>query len=228
MAVSRSTFLPLAFLLGLLPPPVIQSPTEGQASDTLPLRLHIVGSGLSPAIGNLCRLRLSPDFRYAGGQRFVLRGIADAEQHFFVLADSAGTIRQLYWLQAEELLPGQAGTYDYSADATRTLGELQWAVNLRTLSGSPQPGSDRSAALAHLAARGYRFPPMAPRLRLVYVPDSRGRREFMIVYLEAASPATPDAALETVLTRAMRGLQLKTCSSQSQFTPPAGRPQGPR
>jgi hypothetical protein len=155
--------------------------------------MRVRDHGVAPTIGKLCRVGAGRGFRYVGGQRFVLKRVADAEQHFFVSADSGGVIRQLYWLQAEELLPGVPGGYDYTADSLRTVAALPWWVNLRAIGGAAQPGSDRSAALAHLAARGLRFPAMAPRLRMVYVPEPRGRREFMIVYLEAASEAGSEA-----------------------------------
>jgi hypothetical protein len=204
----RFALFPAALIIGLVPGASSQSGSTPARADSLPLRLRVSDNGLSPAIGKLCRVQAGRGFRYAGGQRFVLKQVADAEQHFFLSADSGGTVRQLYWLQAEELLPGVQGGYDYTADTLRTVATLPWWVSLRSVGGPSQPGSDRSAALAHLAARGFRFPALAPRLRLVYVPEPRGRREFMIVYLEAAALAGADTGLDAVLARARQGLEL--------------------
>jgi hypothetical protein len=66
--------------------------------------------------------------------------------------------------------------------------------------------------VAFLAERGFHIPLTAPRLRLVYVPEAKGRREFMVVYLEAATAAGKDTSFEATLARARRGLQFKSCS----------------
>lgn len=203
---ARSSLLSLLLLITL------SNLAIAQAGDTLPRRLKVTAGTISPRIGGLCRVQLAPAFSYVGGQRFVLLGVADAEQHFFVAADSAKVIRQAVWLQAEETLPDQSGGYDYSSDSSRTLSTLPWAVNLRLNRGAPRPGSDGAAMLGYLTARGYHFPQMAPRLRLVYVPEPRGRREFMIIYLEAMDVTAPDTALDGVLARALHAIQLKACS----------------
>jgi len=179
--------------------------------DTLPMRLRVTGNTVELSTGRLCQARAGREFRYAGGQRFILKSVADAEQHFFVSADSDGTIRRLFWLQAEELLPGREGGYDYTSDSLRTVGTLPWWVSLRAVTGAPQAGSDRDATVKYLTAHGFRFPALAPRLRLVHVPEARGRREFMVIYLEAASLAGADTSLDSVLARAQQGLQFQAC-----------------
>lgn len=179
--------------------------------DTLPRRLTVAAGIISLRVGGLCGVQLAPAFAYVGGQRFVLQGVADAEQHFFVAADSTRMIHQAVWLQAEELLPDRPGGYDYSSDSSRTVSTLQWAVNLRSNRSIPPPGSDGAAMLGYLTARGYRFPRMAPRLRLVYLPEPRGRRELMVIYLEALEVAAADTTLDGVLARVRQAIQLRAC-----------------
>lgn len=179
--------------------------------DTLPLRLRVTGSTVELSTGRLCQARAGREFRYTGGQRFILKSVADAEQHFFVSAGTDGTIRRLYWLQAEELLPGRLGGYDYTSDSLRTLDTLPWWVSLRAVTGPPQAGSDRDATVKYLTAHGFTFPALAPRLRLVHVPEPRGRREFMVIYLEAASLAGVDTSFDAVLARARQGLKFQAC-----------------
>jgi hypothetical protein len=112
---------------------------------------------LTPDLGQLCRVEVAANFVYAGGQRFILQSVADAEQHFFVKADSSGTIREAFWVQRESLLPGQPGGCTYDADSTRTVGGLLWKVDLRTNRGSPRPGSDGAAAVDFLLRAAFAF-----------------------------------------------------------------------
>jgi hypothetical protein len=162
-------------------------------------------------MGALCRVQIAPRYLYVGGQRFILKGVADAEQHFFVAADSARRIHELYWLQIEQLLPGAGQGYDYSSDSARRVDALAWAVNLHLNRGSPPPGSDGAAMMRYLQAAGYQFLVMAPRLRLVYLPEPGGRREFMIVYLAAQTIVGSDTTLDAALTRAQRGVHFFPC-----------------
>jgi hypothetical protein len=196
-------------LLATLPSPRLEAQALG--ADTHPMRLRVTGKSVALRTGSLCLARAGRDFRYTGGQRFVLKSVADAEQHFFVRTDGKDTIRQLYWIQAEELLPGQPGGYDYPSDSLPTVGALPWWVNLRAMNGPVQTGSDRAATVRFLTAHGFRFPDLAPRLRLVFVPEPRRRRELMVVYLEAAARAGRDTSLDAVLARAMQGLELRAC-----------------
>jgi hypothetical protein len=198
-------------LLTTLSAATTAQPSAAQSGDTLPRRLTVAAQTVPLRVGGLCEVRLAPAFAYIGGQRFVLQGVADAEQHFFVAADSSRTIHRAVWLQAEEILPDHAGGYDYSSDSSRTVSTLQWAVNLRSNRGDPRPGSDGAAMLGYLTARGYRFPRMGPRLRLVYLPEPRGRREVMIIYLEALEVAAPDTSLDGVLARAQAAIRVGAC-----------------
>ncbi|HEY7369167.1 MAG TPA: hypothetical protein VIA29_04715 [Thermoanaerobaculia bacterium] len=176
--------------------------------DSLEVR-HTPQNGTLPVeMGALSALSVREPFRYVGGQRFILRGVANAEQHFFVVADEAGRIARLYWIQIEEFLPQSTGAYDYSKDQVVSEG-VRLFVNVRTYDAPPASGSDRERASLFLKSRGYTMPDGATRVRLVYLPETPARREVMIVYLEAGESAK--SALEGELTsRATESLTLET------------------
>jgi|GEM_PF-4558812 len=184
---------------------------QDQPPDTLPRQVPAGPGDLAPKIGKLCRIQIAPAFRYLGGQRFILQGTADAEQHFYARADTAGRIIQLYWFQAESRLPGKGGGYDYSRDSVRTLDDLSWAVAVQGGRGDPRPGSDGAAMQAFVEAAGLTFPPMGASLRMVYLPKPGARQELMAVYLESKAIARGDASFEGVLKRGRRGLRFVPC-----------------
>jgi len=165
----------------------------------MPLRHRPVHNLLPLRAGELAALEVSPAFTYVGGQRFVLGGAADAEQHLFVLADANKRVQRVYWIQIEELLPTRPGAYNYSADSTVTVYGLPFALNIRQYTTAPDSGSDRARAFALLHLSGYDIPEGAIRARLVYLPDSAARREIMIVYLEPPSAAAIETAARAAL-----------------------------
>jgi hypothetical protein len=168
-----------------------------------------VGQVLPAGVGPIQELHFAKPFRYAGGQRFVLKKIADAEQHFFVEEAKPGTIRRLYWIQFEKLLPGKGEGYDYSQDVEMPVDGVPFWRNARRWDGPPDPDSDRAAMYAFLAKHGYRMPDSALRIRLVHVPESNRREELMIVYAEAPDPgdASPPSEVD-VQQRALEGLRV--------------------
>jgi hypothetical protein len=184
---------------------------QEQLSDTLPRQVPAGPGDLAPKVGNLCRVQIAPAYRYLGGQRFILQETADAEQHFYARADTAGRILQLYWFQAESKLPGKGKGYDYSRDSTRTLDDLEWAVTVRGDRGDPPAGSDGAAMQAFVEAAGLTFPPMGPTLRMVFLPKPGARQELMVVYLESNGIARGDGSFEGVLKRGKRGLRFVPC-----------------
>jgi hypothetical protein len=204
---------PLLLTLGLAWLVVAARPAAAQEQlpDTLPRQVPAGPGDLAPKVGNLCRIQIAPAFRYLGGQRFILQETADAEQHFYARADTAGRIIQLYWFQAESKLPGKGRGYDYGRDSVRTLDDLSWAVAVRADRGDPRPGSDGAAMMGFLEAAGLTFPPMGPSLRMVYLPRPGARQELMVVYLESKALARGDAAFESVLKRGKRGIRFVPC-----------------
>ena len=204
-AVPAIAFLLLGFRVV---PPTSESP---------PLTRRPVGQMLPVAVGPIRELHFSKEFRYVGGQRFILRKTADAEQHFFVAPGKAGTVRRLYWIQFEKLLPGIGESYDYSRDEAVTVGGVSFRRNVRRWDAPAEPDSDRGAMCAFLAKRGYQVPDGAVRIRLVHVPDANRREELMIIYAEAPERGTPEPVEPDVQRRALEGLSVVATPT------PAGR-----
>lgn len=159
---------------------------------------------------SLTTIQVQRDYRYAGAQRFILRGVADAEQHAFAAVAATGAIERFYWFQFESLLPGAKGSYDYSKDTPLTIAALPWHGQVRRYTAPPEPDGDQAALYTLFAAKGWRQPLPALRARLVYVPHSDRREELMIVYAEATASSAPPTAKESaeLLQRAQAGLRL--------------------
>lgn len=178
------------------------------ASNTMPLRYAPRNGVITVNYGTLRDLTLRPPFTYVGGQRFILGGTADAEQHLFVVADSGKVVTRLYWIQIEDLLPSASDPYDYSADSVVAFGGFQLPANFRTYTEAANPGSDRARAFGFLTTRGYTIPMGGTRVRLVHLPETPARREVMLVYLESDPSAATDAHA-SLLTRAANGITLR-------------------
>ena len=70
-------------------------------------------------------LRFDPAYRYIGGQKFILYGVADTEQHFFVETTADDKLESVYWVQYEAYLPNKRYTYNYDDSPLQvTLGRL--------------------------------------------------------------------------------------------------------
>jgi hypothetical protein len=185
----------------------------GAANESPTLTRRPVGQILPAAVGPIRELHFSKEFRYVGGQRFILRKTADAEQHFFVVPGKPGAVRRLYWIQFEKLLPGIGESYDYSRDEAVTVGGVTFRRNVRRWDAPPEPDSDRGAMCAFLAKRGYRLPDGAVRIRLVHVPDANRREELMIIYAEAPDRGKPELMGTDVQRRALEGLRVVSTST---------------
>ena len=141
------------------------------------------------------RIRFGKEFKYAGGQSFVLYDVANAEQHFFVDADARGRVRRLYWVQFEGYLPSNTHTYDYNSPGKVNIGGLDFFADSQARKiPAPDPAlasqpankvSDGDHARALLAAKGYSLASNeALWQRLVHMTDASNRSELMIIYLE--------------------------------------------
>jgi hypothetical protein len=167
-----------------------------------------VGQVVPASVGAIKELHFGKQFKYAGGQRFILKKVADAEQHFFVAADKGGTTRRLYWIQFERFLPGIGEGYDYSTDTAVMVDGVSFRRNVRRWDAPPEPDSDRAAMYAFLEKRGYRIPDGAMRIRLVHVPERNPREELMVVYVEAPEPGGSAPTEADVQWRALEGLRV--------------------
>ena len=184
-----------------------QRAAPASSSDTLPLRHRPVANRLPIDMGELAGIRVEPAFSYVGGQRFILGGAADAEQHLFVVADSSKSVQRLYWIQIESLRANRPGSYDYSADTTAMIQGVPLAANSRVYTTRPDPSSDRARAFGLVEALGFRIPDGAARVRFIYLPEQPARREVMIIHVEPDPGAAADVAAR--LTRAASGIRLE-------------------
>lgn len=191
MAHRRPTriLLAVSFCLATAAYPAVAQPKAGPPERTVDGR--VLTSRHSPAV----QIRVPEPFTYAGGQRFILYEVADAEQHLFVEADERQRARRLYWVQFEGYLPDNEHQYDYKGDIVE-MGGLSWIANsaARQTDASPRPGSDGAYAREMLGARGYTLPVQVLWQRLVHLTDDTRRRELMIIYLEDLSATGLTAA----------------------------------
>jgi hypothetical protein len=174
------------------------------------------------------RIEFAKGFRYVGHHSFILYGVAHAEQHFFVDADSQGRIRRMYWVQFEGYLPSNTQSYRYTVNQTTDIGGLEFIADAyaRNLKSQPgRPDSDGARARAFLAEKGYR---MASddvlSQRLVHLIDEAKRNELMIIYIEdlsgmgltaadlaegGAAAARWEGISQELLARAVKGMKLR-------------------
>lgn len=206
--------LAIALLLGafsLASMPAGQaSGRSGQAGSLKPSRT-VNGQVLTSAADPPLSLRVAAGFTYVGGHRFILRDVADAEQHFFADADGKKAVKRLYWIQFEQFLPGRDGKYAYENDAPRTLSGLTVRTNVRRFTEPPAPDSDRRRAYDFLMQAGLTMPGIATRARLVYLPNAAGRQEVMIIYVEPAATgdAVTPAENTAIIQRAIEGISIR-------------------
>ena len=160
-------------------------------SQDTPLRRvkgRVIESKDLPAV----ELEFGKDFKYVGGQKFVLYDVANAEQHFFVDADKQGRIKRMYWVQFEGYLPTNNTTYDYKGTKTVNIGGLDFIADTyaRNIKANPgRPDGDGARGRAFLESKGYRLASdeiISQRL-LHFIPEKR-RDELMIIYLEDMTP----------------------------------------
>jgi hypothetical protein len=174
--------------------PVAQIGTTAAAGPA-PVSRKVKGLTLTSDETPRVRIRFGTEFKYAGGQSFVLYDVANAEQHFFVEADARGRVRRLYWVQFEGYLPSNAHRYDYKSPKSVQIGGLDFFADSQARQiPAPDPAlasrpankvSDGDHARAFLAAKGYRLASNeALWQRLVHMTDASNRSELMIIYLE--------------------------------------------
>ncbi len=210
MRKSRSA---VGLVLGFAIASSLPGATAAVASRThtaiMPMTHRPVGSIVPAGVGPIQELRIDDEsLRYAGGQRFVLKKVADAEQHLFVDAPD-GAVRRLVWIQFERLLPGIGKGYDYSPDTAVMVDGAPFRRNVRKWDAPPEPDSDRAAVYSLLDKHGYHIPEAMTRVRLVHVPEKNRREELMIIYAEVpARGSSPEAAEATALRNATKWLHI--------------------
>jgi hypothetical protein len=175
----------------------VASAQTSRPADPLSPSHAVKGNTLQVDVGTIKTVDVSRSFRYAGGHRFILKGVADAEQHAFAEADPTGQIQRFVWFQFESLLPAATGAYDYSKDAAVTIGGREWRSNVRRYTTPPAPDGDQAQLYALFARRNLRPALPALRVRLVHVPPGDRRAELMIIYTEATESAAAPTSAET-------------------------------
>jgi len=134
-------------------------------------------------------LTFAKDFRYVGGQDVNLYGMADAEQHIFVVAGANGVVDRFYWVQFEHRLPKDKHTYNYQGRTT-DIGGFNFIYDVKTwpdyaANNADDPASDGAAIERLLAEHNLVFPRRAARVRMFHLPTFDRRTELMIIYGEA-------------------------------------------
>ena len=140
------------------------------------------------------QMAFDEQFEYIGGQKFVLYGTADVEQHFFVEEHPDGTLKSFVWIQFEGFLPDNEYTYDYSGSPLRLqIGAFDFYTD--TAPGASNrllrlgwPGTDGYLARKFAADKGYAMPDDYAYARLVHIPDDMSRKELLIIFMEDLAP----------------------------------------
>ena len=137
-------------------------------------------------------LSFAPAYRYLGGQKFILYGVADTEQHFFVEIDDDGKLQSVYWVQYEAYLPDKPYAYDYSDSPLRVkLGEYEFFTDTAAFYNDPtlkrRRGTDGAMVRQFLASKGYGYPEQVMYARLVYLTDESKQKELMIIFMDDLS-----------------------------------------
>jgi hypothetical protein len=141
-------------------------------------------------------LTFGKEFHYVGGQRVNLYGMADAEQHVFVVSGSSGAVERFYWVQFEHRLPKNKHTYDYKLNGTTDIGGLSFVYDTKSwpdyaANNAEDPASDGAAIGRLLAEHNLAFPKRAARVRMFHLPTPDHRTELMIIYGEALPEGSP-------------------------------------
>lgn len=140
------------------------------------------------------RMTFDEGFEYIGGQKFILYGTADVEQHFFVEEHPDGTLKSFFWIQFEAFLPDNDYTYDYSGSPLRLqIGAFDFYTD--TAAGTSNwlmphgwPGTDGYLARKFASDKGYAMPDEYAYARLVHIPDDMSRKELLIIFMEDLAP----------------------------------------
>jgi hypothetical protein len=119
---------------------------------------QVLTSSHDPAV----QITFAPQFKYVGGQTFLLYGVAEAEQHLYVQARSNGQVQRFYWIQFEHYLPDNKQQYNYPSKRTTDVGGLSFIHDSAVFSdyagANRDPDSDGGKARSLLTKSGMGFP----------------------------------------------------------------------
>jgi hypothetical protein len=163
-----------------------------------PITRTVSGQVLTSKDTPAVRLEFDKAFKYIGAQSFVLYGVANAEQHFFVDADKDGRVKRFFWVQFEGYLPTNTNSYNYKSPKIVNAGGFDFFADVypRSLKGDlGRPDSDGNRARAFLSAKGLKMIGTEfMSQRLVHIVDQAKRNELMIIYIEDLSESGLTAA----------------------------------
>jgi len=168
------------------------------AQSNPPITRTVAGQVLTSKDTPAVRLEFDKAFKYVGAQSFVLYGVANAEQHFFVDADKDGRMKRFFWVQFEGYLPTNTNSYNYKSPKIVNAGGFDFFADVypRSLKGDlGRPDSDGNRARAFLSAKGLKM--IGTEFisqRLVHMVDQAKRNELMIIYIEDLSESGLTAA----------------------------------
>ncbi len=133
-------------------------------------------------------MQFDPSFRHIGGQKFVLYGNADTEQHFFVETTADDKLKSVFWIQFEEYLPDNSYQYDYEDSPARLrLNDYDFYLDTAAVQSNPKKrrrGTDGSLARQFVLSKGFTFPEEFAYARLVHLTDASRRKELMIIFID--------------------------------------------
>ena len=198
------------FALAALAAAAVACDTAAQTGRELGLR-RVDGRTIASPANPRATIEVADGFRYVGGQQFVLYGVANAEQHFFVDAAADGTVRRLYWLQFEGYLPDNTSQYRYASPDVRRIGPFDFFVDVLTTSPNPpRSGSDSEHMRDFLQQHGFKLTSSAGAVRFVHLTDATKRNELMIIYRESGDASQAAVSPEALIARGMSGLRIES------------------
>ncbi len=154
------------------------------------LERQVTGNRLDSPREPAATLTFGPEFTYLGGQKFVLYGMADTEQHLFIETDADNRLTSAYWVQFEEYLPGNDYIYNYEASPLRmNIDGYDFYVDTAAVKPDPKnrrPGSDGARVRELLQSKRYAYPDTFAFARLVHLTEETRRKELMIIFVDEA------------------------------------------
>lgn len=160
---------------------------------------HTVYSPHDPRV----QIQVPKTVKYVGSDTFALTkpGVGEfdvCELYVFAKGDKDGSLRKLYWVHFEHLLPNHPEMHmTYDSPRHARIGGLDFFVDTNFSDGTsiPKPGSDTEHFYKLLAAHGYKRAPMM-FVRLVHLTDASARKELMLIVGEALPPGVTSASLK--------------------------------
>ncbi|NNF60579.1 MAG: hypothetical protein HKN06_04520 [Gammaproteobacteria bacterium] len=153
----------------------------------------VAGNELISTFDPAATLHFAPEYRYLGGQKFILYGVADTEQYLFVETMPDDRLQSVYWVQFEAYLPDKPYKYDYDDSPLRVqLGDYEFHTDTAPVQVDPnrkrRRGTDGAMFRQLLGSNGYTLPDNFSYSRMVYLTDESRQKELMIIFIDDLAP----------------------------------------